>query len=258
MVRSVGLSALSLMALITAATAADIYTPTAPGSYKDGPYVPFPSWDGLYFGIHGGGAWGDTKSHTYRFDPVFELVDITSFDRSGSFGGGQLGYNWMIAPHFILGIEGDISGASINGTIDACTNTGCSHNSSKTDWLATLRGRVGYTWGSWLVYGTGGAAFVDHSSARTITAAPTAPVLIGQESTATATDTGWTVGGGVEWAFAAGWSAKIEYLFVDYDSTLNFNYSLASAQRRSDTETQLNTIRAGVNYHLHQDYVPLK
>ena len=58
------------------------------GSLKDTPYVVVPSWGGLYFGGHAGGAWGNTNVHDkfdYSGDPEF----------TGS--ASSLGFIWRIA-----------------------------------------------------------------------------------------------------------------------------------------------------------------
>ena len=70
-------------------------------------------------------------------------------------------------------------------------------------WFGTVRGRAGYlVTPTLLLYGTAGFAYGD--------------VTAFQRSN---TSTGWTAGGGVEWLFAPHWSAKLEYLYVDLDSS---------------------------------------
>jgi outer membrane immunogenic protein len=69
--------------------------------------------------------------------------------------------------------------------------------------LATVRGRAGYAFDRFFVYGTGGAAFGNVQA------------NFSNEPISSATKAGWTAGAGVEFAFAPHWSAKAEYLFVD-------------------------------------------
>ena len=94
---------------------------------------------------------------------------------------------------FVIGLEGD-------GDYNSTNNNGF-----KSDWLATVRGRAGWAWDRVLFYGTGGAAF--------------APASVGAGSFfagslgGSATMTGWTAGGGVEYAFTPNWTAKAEYLY---------------------------------------------
>ena len=75
--------------------------------------------------------------------------------------------------------------------------------SNQETWLATVRGRAGYAWDRILFYGTGGAAF---GNVQTVAGA------LPYDSV---TQTGWTAGAGVEWAFLPNWTAKVEYLYVD-------------------------------------------
>ena len=82
------------------------------------------------------------------------------------------------------------------------------------NWLATVRGRLGVAMDRWLIYGTGGVAFSDgvyrnHDFCNT--APPCGGGLLDAKGDM---DTGWTVGGGAEFAWMANWTAKAEYLFV--------------------------------------------
>jgi outer membrane immunogenic protein len=62
---------------------------------------------------------------------------------------------------------------------------------------------VGYAFDRFLVYGTGGAAFGNVQAS------------FSNDAVSSAAETGWTIGAGVEAAFAPNWTAKAEYLFVD-------------------------------------------
>ena len=71
---------------------------------------------------------------------------------------------------------------------------------------------------------------------------------------------GWTVGAGLEWAFADNWTAKVEYLFVDlaqnaacnhgyscgYEAALDAMHSAANAN--NVVKLNENIIRVGVNF----------
>ncbi len=108
--------------------------------------APYYNWTGLYVGINGGGAWGNS-----RWDST------GSFDASGGMIGGTVGYNWQFGT-WVVGLEGDIDWANIKGT----TNRGCVGGcSSENTWLGTARGRLGYSFDRWMPYITGGAAFGD-------------------------------------------------------------------------------------------------
>ena len=64
---------------------------------------------------------------------------------------------------------------------------------------------------------------------------------------------GWTVGGGVEWAFAPNWSVKGEYLYMDFGS-ISTSTNVASAAFvnpnvfSTSVDLKANIVRAGINY----------
>ena len=81
-------------------------------------------------------------------------------------------------------------------------------------------------------YITGGAAFGDINAA-------TAGL------TTSATNAGWTVGAGIEFAIAGNWSAKAEYLYVDLGK---FNCGLNCGALTDNVSFTTNLIRGGINY----------
>ena len=102
-------------------------------------------------------------------------------------------------------------------------------------WLATARLRLGYAFDRWLPYLTGGAAFGDVKATRVgLNSAGTNDVMAG-----------WTVGGGVEYAFLGNWTAKLEYLYVDLGK---FDCSTACGPVVDNVSFQTNVVRAGLNY----------
>jgi len=172
LVASVGASALAIAAGVGVANAADLSQPYTPPPAQA--YTPAPawSWTGPYAGLTGGYGWASPGS--------------------GFEGGGYLGYNIQTNQHFVVGIEGDVTASGkngSNGTYDV-----------KNNWDATLRGRVGYTWGKFMLYGTGGVA------------------VGGLQSTSaseSATKTGWTAGLGLEAAVTNNVTARVEYRHTD-------------------------------------------
>jgi opacity protein-like surface antigen len=84
-----------------------------------------------------------------------------------------------------------------------------------------------------LIYATGGFAYAREKGFEA-TPSPTTTKFY---------DLGWTAGAGFEYMFAPRWSAKIEYLYARFDSTLSSTAAFALA-----TKPDLNVVRAGVNY----------
>jgi len=212
----------ALVAILVApltATAADLGRP----AYKTPiqPIEPVFSWTGFYVGVNTGYLWG--KSHWSGTAGNFDV------DPKGWMLGGTLGYNYQTGS-WVWGIEGDIDYVNAKATNAGLICNGCKF---KDTWLGTVRGRIGYSFGHWLPYFTGGGAFGNEYIADTTGAS------------GTKTQAGWTVGGGVEYAFLNNWSAKLEYLYVDLGSTTCGTSACGSHETVDFTS---NIVRAGINY----------
>src|SRR5689334_13396941 len=103
------ISAIFGIVLAQSASAADLPAKPAPAPV---PAAPIYSWTGLYVGLHAGWGWSDSKASV---SDTLLLFDPVSLDQNGNgvVGGLQLGYNWQVAPNWLIGVEGDISGAGI-------------------------------------------------------------------------------------------------------------------------------------------------
>jgi outer membrane immunogenic protein len=221
-----GLTLTSALALAaSSANAADIYRPAAPGGYKDGPVYAEVNWSGLYVGVNGGYGWtANTDSAAGDLNP------------EGGFGGGQIGYNWQgvfgLGRSWVVGVEADFQGSGISDNSFG--------DKASLNWFGTVRGRLGYAFGPTLLYGTGGFAYGN----------------VKNSGFGTETQTGYVVGGGVEYKINPSWSVKGEYQFLSLDaSDLSGPGALGAPER--DT-TEVHTVRVGLNYHIGPSYEPLK
>ena len=211
---------ISLAALTGTAAAADLPPRPAPAPYYKAPVaLPVYNWTGFYIGINGGGGFGHSQ------------WDSTgSFNTSGGLVGGTVGYNYQFGQG-VVGLEGDIDWADINGTTNAACPLGCK---TSDHWLSTVRGRLGYAADRFMPFVTGGAAFGDIRAST--------PGFAG----ANQTNAGWTVGAGLEFAIAGNWTAKAEYLYVDLGK---FNCGISCGAAVTDNVSfTANIVRAGVNY----------
>lgn len=173
-------------------------------------------------------------------------IDVT-YD--GFTGGAQVGYNWHWNS-LIVGVETDINYAAWSGTTTApriIPGPGATSFtlSQKIDAFGTARGRVGFTpTDRTLVYATGGFAF-GHTKTDYFFPSGNQPTFTGTD---TSWKTGWTVGGGVEQALRANWSAKIEALYYELANSLVVARNTSEFFGTSNTEYRGYLIRAGANY----------
>ena len=211
--------------------------PVAPAAYD---------WTGFYVGIEGGGVWGKSVQIGQRTDR--DTFDATPwFGVSGGMFGNTVGYNVQFARMFVYGLEGDMSWVDASGSASQIAPFNTNNTAStKEDWLATARARIGVTpVDRWLVYATGGLAAAD--VAATITP-PT--VFLDSESHVRS---GWTAGGGVEASITGNWSAKLEYLYVGLQ---NHAYAVptpnnpAADNRAGGVPLNNNIVRGGINYKI--------
>jgi outer membrane immunogenic protein len=214
--------------------------------------VPLYNWTGFYLGANIGGSWG--KQNTGLSSATTGATVVPgSVSPDGVIGGGQIGYNWQ-ADHWVFGIEADFQGSGQRdpGAFTSAAAVTCGTNcflapgdnlpyTDKLDWFGTVRGRVGWAADRWLPYLTGGLAY-GHGSISGSGTIGAAPVSF----SASQDYVGWTIGAGLEWAFADHWSAKVEYLYIDFGNgptaavTPGFNVTTG---RMTD-----NIGRFGVNY----------
>ena len=153
-----------------------------------------------------------------------------------------MGANYQVGS-LVFGVEADGDWADASGfgtfTASALCAGGCFTTSS---WLSTVRGRAGYAFDLFLVYGTGGAAFGNVRA------------NFSNDPVTSSVETGWTVGAGIEVAFARNWSAKAEYLFVNLaDGACTANCAIANADGTfvtSNVAVKFNesVVRGGINY----------
>jgi len=198
-------------------------------------------WSGIYFGGHIGGGWSNNEIA----DPglgivgVILSVPITQTAKgSGFLGGVQGGYDWQLSPSWVIGVEGQYSWIG-NHQLNAIFPGGYAYNNNQRG-IASVTGRVGYTWGPGLIYVKGGYAYSDNNESVTLGGAPALFRLSDDHSN------GWTVGAGAEYMFAPNWSAKVEYQYYDFgDSRFTGPAELVPFGTFHNDE---HTVKAGINY----------
>jgi outer membrane immunogenic protein len=224
-------------------------------------------WTGFYVGVNAGAALGrssllssvDSGSQANYFLPP-DVAQIDGIGRqsgrpTGFTGGVQAGYNYQ-ADSVVYGLEADFDAFDLSDsrTFSAPFNSNPAtsftlNQSVRTDWLFTLRPRIGLATDHFLLYATGGLAvtrlkyheeYVDNFNP-------------GSETGSFAkTKLGWTAGAGMEWALGNHWTLKGEYLFTDFNSATE-NSILAVPAGRNDqfdhsVSLTAHVVRLGLNY----------
>jgi outer membrane immunogenic protein len=182
------------------------------------------SWDGAFIGAFAGYGWGTVS------DEDGLVTDPTEDDYSteGWLAGVTAGYNFTLSEALVAGIVADVAWADINGEN---TTDGVSF---KTDWVGSIRGRLGIDAGAFLPYVTAGIAFANN----------TATFDDGDVVTEdTQVHTGWTAGAGVEFAVADNVSLDLQYRYSDYGTA---TYDLNGGEY--DLGLTSHAITAGVNF----------
>lgn len=204
------LTAATFLGLTAAASAADLSARTVDFPVS----VPVFTWNGFYVGVNAGYGWADSFDVTL---PNGAVVRANSEDDGGFIGGAQIGYNYQIGS-IVVGIEGDIQYADLGGaTYIVAPGTVISYDNS--DWFGTFRARAGVAFDRVLVYANGGFAFADNR-------------------------TGWTVGGGVEYAVTNNLSLKVEGLYVNLQDD---DFTFGGINYRGG-DSDFGVVRAGLNY----------
>jgi outer membrane immunogenic protein len=231
--KSLFVSAAAAVMLVSSAMAADM-------PFYKAPVAIAPNWTGCYVGGNVGGGW----LHTNIYD-VGNSLDTGSDTGYGIVGGGQIGCDYQIGS-WVVGAQGmfdwtDIS-ASHNHPIGATEVLG-----TRAKWFSTLSARLGYSiQPQLLAYLKGGVAWLHNDYTDN-------DPNFGYWGQTSATRTGWTIGGGLEYAVLHNWSLFLEYDYLDFGTARsNMSYvgncfSFCSSWPY-DYKHNLQTVLVGLNY----------
>ncbi len=230
------LGSTALVGLIAGpAIAADLAV-KAPVYKGPSPPVVIYSWTGCYIGANIGGGWA-RKSWTTTTPPP--PLDLGSHTASGVVGGGQIGCDYQTGP-LVLGIEGMFDGANLRGS-NIPPSFPNSEDVTRIPWFGTLTGRIGYAVDRALLYVKGGGAWVRDN--HELIFVPTG--VVGE--TGSVTRSGWTLGGGLEYALAPNWSARIEYDYLGF-GTKPVTFCRPICDDIFDIKQNIQLLVVGINY----------
>ncbi len=195
------------------------------------------SWSGFYVGGQIGGAWTSASVTPYIAPGFVGAGAGVSVSPSGVVGGLHAGFNWQMS-QVVLGLEGDAELSGVSGS----TAVGGGFIRDRDDFRGSIRARLGFAVDRALIYATGGVAFQNFKSTNTLGAV---------SSSYSTSRTGWTLGGGIEFAINNQWSVRGEYRYSDFGrwgyNTLAGDPLLPAGsirQRLTDS-----SVRIGVSYH---------
>jgi outer membrane immunogenic protein len=235
MIRNI-LTALGILLVLTASASpawpADLDRPPASADEPAEPLRP-PIWQGLYFGLSAGYGWGNSEHFYDRNDNH----GTAQQNLDGWLGGITVGYNYLLSPNLLIGVEGDLGFMDL-GADDKVIFDGHVWKSQFGGLWGTVRARAGFLWGDrTLIYGTGGVAFMQVDEVGYGDAD-------GQTAWNTDFRTGWVVGGGIEYAISPKMTTKIEYLHMDFGRYNGFS------ENREDYyfDNSVDVVRAGVSF----------
>jgi outer membrane immunogenic protein len=211
--------------IVTPAFAADM-------ALKAPPLVPAPqapSWTGFYIGADAGAAfWSPDQRLIGAFPSVvgtqLDPVDFSPGRQSGAVGGFLAGYNWQFNPNWLVGVEGDFNWTSLSTTgatsnlteFNAPTgNNNILQMSQSVDWLASVRGRVGYVWAQSLWYVTGGGAWERARYSGQLSLGLNS-IFESTPDPISKTNSGWVAGGGVEYMATPHMLVRLEFLSYEF------------------------------------------
>ena len=187
-------------------------------------------WSGFYVGGHLGWT-GDTSDLSFRDQsPTGDLTFHDNGGGSGILGGGQAGYNTWIG-NMLAGVEGDVSWAR------------------HADYLASVRGRLGFGNDRWIGYGTAGIAFI---GGKERFSAYSSSLDAMQRFSRSGDDTGFVGGAGLEYALAPNLGLGVEGLWYDFGSDHHFIPGPSGEDFTVHDKRDFGTVRTRLTWYLNQ------
>ena len=252
------------------------------------------NWTGFHAGLNAAYNFAELRGASTALDGSVTRYSATEAPNQNikalSFG-AQAGYDYQLANRFVAGVAADIAKSTISGSQVTFANEGSTSNSntnlfyarafeavqkSSIDWIATVRGRLGYAFNDrFMLYATGGVAFMRQNEERTQhvgfktnggNADPVDSSVAAFTENASLTRTGYVFGGGGEFALSNSWSVNGEFLLARFDETAfsfpnaragvmipnwNNTYPVTSNTvngRKLISKVDIPMLRVGVNY----------
>jgi opacity protein-like surface antigen len=249
-----GAAALASLGMAGTAYAADLPI----GPTKAPVVASFFDWTGCYLGGHVGGGW----SHKDITDPVQLVQDTLSgapvtigvttvtLEPTGVVVGGQFGCDYQFGPNWVIGAEGAASGSTMKASASVALPLGLPGETelvtARTDFIGSATARLGYAADRLMLYVKGGAAWAGdkYDVTGSFTAIPFGFEGVDQRL-------GWTVGGGVDWAFSSHWSVTLEYDYYQFGHrSVLMSDPINLVSGPVDIKQGVQIAKLGLNFHM--------
>ncbi len=222
-------------------------------------------WNGWYVGAHvgvttGSSNWSAIQPGAPGLSGSFDLPFHFDFMAgTGSYVAGlQGGYNHVFKSHVMLGFEADASFPnsdvlipfSVRGSQTiASPFTGQVVYGEAVAYYGSVRGRVGYAFDHFLLYGTGGLAWTfDQVTRSQIAGFPAGgSAAPGTVDLVQPWRLGWAAGAGVEIPVTGSWSAKVEYLWTGFGRQ---SVVFPAGAQGFESDLAMQSLRLGLNYRI--------
>ena len=206
--------------IVAAASVLLLVSPAHAADYFDG--VAY-DWTGVYGGVHAGFIQAnvnvDAQTRFIEGEPTTDRLNL-SYERDvDGFVGGALGGVNFQAGNFVFGLDMDFGGVAAgdgDGTAHAKGTVGGEvieediHFQHGMDWNAHVRGRLGFAMDRVFVYGAGGLAIADFDVKSNRGLQSDQDIDDGGHAT------GWSAGGGLDYAVTDNLLVRAEYLHDDF------------------------------------------
>jgi outer membrane immunogenic protein len=204
------------------------------------------NWTGFYAGMTVGGAQPSTSitdlGGQFGAFAAPQGTEVFNFDSWRAAISGHAGYNWQFN-QWVLGVEGDVSW--VDGNVSASGRSPLFLNpivgTADMSWFATLRGRLGWSFGRGMIYATGGLVVADVSGSYGAFFPPIVPFRFSD------TRASWIVGGGFEYMVARNWTVRVEGLYSDLGDTTTTAF-VFGGNYSAKFKNELVVARAGFSY----------
>jgi outer membrane immunogenic protein len=225
------IAALSVLSFGAPAIAADMAVKAWPVSA----FAPT-NWSGFYVGGQAGYTWANAD---YTHTNTSGFVESFNFHPESAIGGAHAGVQGQWGS-WVLGIEGSYNFTHLHETRISVLRPP-SFKTFELDDIAAIAGKVGYAANNWLIYMKGGWA---DANIRTEGTNP----LNGSTASPRKWQSGWTLGGGVDYLVATNWILGVDFNYYNIGFDRSAIASSGGITTWSDASANVYAVTGRISY----------